>query len=788
MRELSHKKMYKAGKTWVVAGLLSFSVMGSTLAMVETGTVSAAKVTVSQKKKLVDKAKTAQKTAEKNVKVASSAARVATSASNDAIKTRSMASVAYAAATTAYNDVSTVYKSAVTFSKVSNADPASVTVAFQSATKRESTDAKKFLPEFSKIKAASTRVKSDVNKASAAVKSANKAKKVASSANHVANSAAKAAHSASATKAAKTTSSVAKRAVSYTKTASLKASNVYAQAKVVSGSYTKVMNSSSALKTYGQKINSGVLTARSSAVTHYADLENYALQSIILKKDDEVAMTSAITEMQKDDATYRSSLQKLGLTSAQATSALKSAFETERSVIKQTAGDRLNSLKSEPKSTKQAISNAVQSLAVANQVTSSAYNAIINQADSANAVISSAKSVQAKADYSASVSASVALAAAQKAHDTDATVSADKTAVKDAQAKVNAAQKIIDDKATGVPYIATPNNSDDSNKAFTGTHLITRTENLPTQVKDPKITTEQQDEYGQMHFFGYKETSADDTAVIKGQLTNTQQQALADYAVTLINNWRKSQGLSALVWSKLTQDLTVQNAINRMNAKIGDTHTSQTSLSTSFKKTISDNGMIYGGENMGIGSSDESFFGYNTTMLSLKVDILNTVTSMIYQDGDSSWGHLTNFKNANSIGVAAQVNKDPETSNDYPYLLMFNFYNMAQVWDDTSNMAVTPDFTGPKFTLTFESTYRSEINPTEKDYGNLNTAQSMLNDVNTQSVKDQKVIDAILTSAKATIAQQLKDAQAKNFQLTTLQLLIFVRIMIICFIKKRGTF
>lgn len=762
MRDLFHKKMYKSGKTWVVAGLLSFSVMGSTLSTVETETVSAAKVTVSQKKKLIDKAKAAQKTAEKNVKVASSAARVATNASKDAIKTRSMASVAYAAATTAYNDASTVYKSAVAFSKVSNADPASVTVAFQSATKRESTDAKKFLPEFSKIKATSTRVKSDVNRASAAVKSANKAKKVASSANHVATSAAKAAHSASATKAAKATSSVAKRTVSYTKTASLKASNVYAQAKVVSGSYTKVMNSSSALKAYGQKINSGVLTARSSAVTHYADLENYALQAIILKKDDEVAMTSAITEMQKDDATYRSSLQKLGLTSAQATSALKSAFETERAVIKQTAGDRLNSLKSEPKSTKQAISNAVQSLAVANQVTSSAYNAIISQADSSNVVISSAKSVQAKADYSASVSASVALANAQKAHDTDRTVSADKTAVKDAQAKVNAAQKVIDAKTTGVPYIATPNNSDDSDKALTGTHLITRTENLPTQIANPKITVDQHDEVGELTYYGYKTTSADTTDVVKGQLTTAQQNDLADYAVTLINNWRKAQGLSALVWSKMTQDLTVQNTINRMNAKIGFTHTTQTSLSSSFKKSITDNGMIFGGENMGIGGDGAAFYDYPITLLSLKVDVLNVITAMIYQDGASSDGHLQNFKNAKSIGFATQLNQNPDDGKNYPYLLMFDFFQMNDVLNAAGDAYVTPDFAGPMLTPKFEKTYRAEVNPTTKDYANLNTAQSGLNDANAQLVKDQKVADATLTSAKATIAQQLKEAQAKN--------------------------
>lgn len=260
------------------------------------------------------------------------------------------------------------------------------------------------------------------------------------------------------------------------------------------------------------------------------------------------------------------------------------------------------------------------------------------------------------------------------------------TAVTDAQNQLNADQAAVDqaNASATTAYTAVPSN--DSVHAPSGESIINNSKNLPTSIVDPKLSTADTNSTIAFTYYGVN-LDKDDSAVINGDLSDSQQKELADYAVTLINSWRKSQGLNPVAWTQQAQDATVAIAKMRETNELGIKHTlSDTSSFKSLNDIALSQSLLNRQENLGYLGN----FYDKITMNLMKVNILNSITAMIYQDAGSNWGHRDNFTNMNYMGFSIQVNTDSATSSILPYVLVFEGYVLAQAdgSSDTSTQTV----------------------------------------------------------------------------------------------------
>jgi len=196
----------------------------------------------------------------------------------------------------------------------------------------------------------------------------------------------------------------------------------------------------------------------------------------------------------------------------------------------------------------------------------------------------------------------------------------------------------------------------------------------------------------------------DNSTVITGDLTDSQQKELADYAITLVNSWRKAQGLNPIIWTQQAQDATVEVTKMREKNNLGSKHTMSDSATFKELNQLASNKEInYEQENLGYVDSFHDKF----TMGLLKVKILNEITNMIYQDAFSNWGHKSNFENMQYMGFAVQHNTSITDGSLFPYVLVFDGYALADSDSLTKSAPVTQTVLTPTSAQTIEASRTS---------------------------------------------------------------------------------
>ena len=183
-------------------------------------------------------------------------------------------------------------------------------------------------------------------------------------------------------------------------------------------------------------------------------------------------------------------------------------------------------------------------------------------------------------------------------------------------------------------------------------HQIQSNAQLPYKIKAPKITNKYQGVY--YNYYGYKKTHKDRTKIINGKLSAKQQKELADYAITLINSYRAKKKLKKLVFGSHIQQATVDLARVRNRENKGFNHVT---FNHHELKPFAKRNLYFSAENLGVIKTKK------ITILQAKVEILNMVTAMIYQDGASQDGHRKTFESVRGMGVALQAT--PKTNNKY---------------------------------------------------------------------------------------------------------------------------
>ncbi|MCK8605697.1 SEC10/PgrA surface exclusion domain-containing protein [Leuconostoc citreum] len=351
-----------------------------------------------------------------------------------------------------------------------------------------------------------------------------------------------------------------------------------------------------------------------------------------------------------------------------------------------------------------------------------------------------AKAKQTQADSASLNTQQQAIADAQKAHDNNATVQANQAQVKASQDDYAAKQKIVNDILANTPYVATPtNNLTDDAVMYDEQNKIHRTENLPTELKQPKYNERQDKGYGKFPL--YQAVLDQDTSEkVNGALTDAQQKELADYALTLINSWRKSQNLKPVIWTQGTQDVTVTSSKLRANLNMGFDHTP----SDLIRPAATAAGLWSKGENMGVVSKSETL-----TMNNLRVAILDALTNMIYFDASSANLHRLNFEKAEYMGFAVQPNTNTKYPN-YAYYTLFGLFG--------SNDSRPVESLSPVLTPTFASTYRANVNPSQAQYQAATTSKNKLATDEATLANSVKVNDEAFANQTKAINNTYNDA------------------------------
>lgn len=243
--------------------------------------------------------------------------------------------------------------------------------------------------------------------------------------------------------------------------------------------------------------------------------------------------------------------------------------------------------------------------------------------------------------------------------------------IDNATSKLDEALDAVDAAKDNIPATVTPAYSNDGQASTQKGHVVSSEGNLPTSIIDPKVPTSAQSSIP-YNYYGW-DARKDNSQVINGSLTDSQQKELADYAVTLVNSWRKAQGLNPVVWSQQVQDATVEIARLREKSKLGMDHLyTNDDLDSQADKISNDLSLNHARENLGAYNYDGA-----VTMGSLKTAILNSISAMVYQDGAVNWGHRDTFKEAEGMGFAVQYNSGSSDSDLFPYVLVYETFNSA---------------------------------------------------------------------------------------------------------------
>lgn len=323
-------------------------------------------------------------------------------------------------------------------------------------------------------------------------------------------------------------------------------------------------------------------------------------------------------------------------------------------------------------STQTTASNASDVSATTQSATSasSIKTAAATQKEAATSAAASAES-KAATEYTTAVaqtkaqqvaeSAATSSVYAQKINNQKQTNAATESAAAQKVATAQAALSSTAESATATPAQQTLD-SDPIIYAKTAGHTISTEAQLPVVLTKPVVKkSDVASDYG---YYGYINTNnSDKTAVVSTTgLTKQQQYELADYAVTLINSYRTAIGTETLKYNSNVEDATIAEAAIRNQEQLDFTHLS---FNETEKAAFSAQGLQLDGENLGVAQATAA--ESKTTILALKVALLNAITEMIYVDDAHANGHLHNFVVADYMGVAVQAN----ASMTYPYQLIF---------------------------------------------------------------------------------------------------------------------
>lgn len=323
-------------------------------------------------------------------------------------------------------------------------------------------------------------------------------------------------------------------------------------------------------------------------------------------------------------------------------------------------------------STQTTASNASDVSATTQSATSasSIKTAAATQKEAATSAAASAES-KAATEYTTAVaqtkaqqvaeSAATSSAYAQKINNQKQTNAATESAAAQKVATAQAALSSTAESATATPAQQTLD-SDPIIYAKTAGHTISTEAQLPVVLTKPVVKkSDVASDYG---YYGYINTNnSDKTAVVSTTgLTKQQQYELADYAVTLINSYRTAIGTETLKYNSNVEDATIAEAAIRNQEQLDFTHLS---FNETEKAAFSAQGLQLDGENLGVAQATAA--ESKTTILALKVALLNAITEMVYVDDAHANGHLHNFVVADYMGVAVQAN----ASMTYPYQLIF---------------------------------------------------------------------------------------------------------------------
>lgn len=241
-------------------------------------------------------------------------------------------------------------------------------------------------------------------------------------------------------------------------------------------------------------------------------------------------------------------------------------------------------------------------------------------------------------------------------------------AVTDANNQLDADLDAVDEAEQNktTAYTATPGYNKDGSTTLTGVHSIQSEKNLPTTLADPHVPVS--DVNDSAYYDYYQEAlKNDNSAKITGDLTNSQQNELADYAVTLINSWRKAQGLNSVIWTQQSQDAAVEIAKIRNNNGVDTNHTTTNNTVLGQANSIANKyGLSRNSENLGFSGFDGTL-----SMNKLKIALLNAISGMIYQDGVSNWGHRNNLRDWTLMGFSIEHNTNGASSSIFPYIFVF---------------------------------------------------------------------------------------------------------------------
>jgi KxYKxGKxW signal peptide len=407
------------------------------------------------------------------------------------------------------------------------------------------------------------------------------------------------------------------------------------------------------------------------------------------------------------------------------------------------------------------------------------YDDVQNAKDQAETDKNKAQSDADKAQAQQAAADKAAKEAADKAAKAQADKDAAAKAKADAQAKADAAKN----KADNTPK--TSNVHHDPTPAKPGSQLdptnIDSEADLPTELTEPSGLTDaekNQDHYGSPDPW-YKYTGANDTsAVVKAgtQLTAQQQKELAQYALTLINDFRKQHGLKPVIMSDTVQELG--DAVVNLRIKDGTeagvhSDTGSAELDDAVSRIAGGNqyDVLNGGENLFntiLGAS------YDTTMLQLKVELLQCITGMAYADGSWNWGHRDNFlqHTYGSQDEADQVYMNFNIQNyaaDPVHVLasmtyLFNFWDAKTGTDGTAEKALSNGTYSEYVNHGYDSVetnpaYTQAVNDYNQALAQVASANKAYTQANynaNSTASASKLAQQTLANAKA----QLKTAQA----------------------------
>lgn len=361
-------------------------------------------------------------------------------------------------------------------------------------------------------------------------------------------------------------------------------------------------------------------------------------------------------------------------------------------------------------------SNSVQEIqsAITNQPSAiaSASSVVVEKSaavDSANAALNSANDALAKDNHQAvndsqavnvassnaslaNSSEAVAKSAADKTqtalnqakalqNNAASVIASDKQAVNTAQDKLNQEETKLNNTPTSVASlpVATPAGT---GSTITAASTIQEVNQLPDKLVKPGNADGHEYDPFYTNWYSYDGRNGLDASDIisASGMTDAQQQDLANYELTLINWFRAQNGLSPLHITNASQAA----ALVEMNKRLATANTKNNHYTSDSYFSDNNRGHVSIAQNLGMGQSTPR------TMLEAKVQVLNALTAMAYQDGAQDWGHRDNLliDSNKEYGSTVYTNAfGAYWTPDGDFLM--DFYVMMPYAVDRSDMMVT---------------------------------------------------------------------------------------------------